>query len=120
MNGLKHNGTPTSVAAAKSVTLTKVQQDRKAICELLARLGADGACDDEIARAIPSINGNAVRIRRQECIDYGLISDMAGQLNKTSSGKQAVAHHITRRGLDALHLDHVTNWHVDQPPKATA
>ncbi len=110
-----HNGTPTSIAAARSLSLTKVQQDRKAITELLARLGPAGACDDEIARAIPSLNGNAVRIRRQECMDYGLISNMCGQLNKTASGKNAVAYHILRRGLDALGMNPET-WHADQGP----
>lgn len=110
---LPHNGTPTSIAAARTVSLTKVQQDRKAITELLARLGASGACDDEIARAIPSLNGNAVRIRRQECMDYGLISNMCGQLKKTASGKNAVAYHITKRGLKALSLPE-TEWHCDR------
>ena len=120
MDGLKHNGTPTSIAAAKSVTLTKVQQDRKAITAFLARVGDAGACDDEIARAVPTMNGNSVRLRRQECVDYGLISNVCGQLNKTASGKNAVAFHILRRGLEALGMDPALCWHADKSPDVSA
>lgn len=99
---LPHNNTATSIAAAQSASRTKVMQDRYDITEYCAKQGIRGASDDELARALPQINPNALRPRRLDCINFGTISDMAGERRATSSGAMAVVHHVTAYGLKML------------------
>lgn len=108
---------PNSVAAAKAVResgIPKARADRRLITEYIANQGANGATDEEISRALPSINANALRPRRGECIEFGVISDQLGERRATLSGHAATVHHVTARGLKALGEDWVGKWCCDE------
>lgn len=110
---------PNSVAAAKTIReagIPKARADRRAITEYIARQEARGATDDDLARALPLIHANALRARRGECIEFGVITDQLGERRNTASGNTATVHHVTKRGLVALGLDPSSNWHADMQP----
>ena len=110
---------PNSVAAAKAIReagIPKARADRRAITEYIAGQGANGATDDELARALPLINSNALRARRGECIEFGVITDQLGERRATASGNSATAHHVTKRGLVALGLEPAGRFHADKTP----
>ena len=109
---LPHNGTPTSIAAAKSASRTKVMQDRYDITMYCARQAIRGAIDEELIRALTQININSLRPRRLDCINFGTISNMAGERRATSSQIMADVHHVTAYGLRMLHLP-ASEWCVD-------
>lgn len=108
---------PNSVAAAKTIRdagIPKARADRRAITEYIANQQARGATDDDLARALPLIHANALRPRRLECIEFGVITGQLGERRNTASGNSATVHHVTKRGLVALGLDPDQNWHADQ------
>ena len=110
---------PNSVAAAKAIRdagIPKARADRRLITEYIANQGANGATDEELARALPAINTNALRARRGECIEFGVITDQLGERRKTVSGNSATVHHVTKRGLVALGLEPAGHWHADKTP----
>lgn len=110
---LPHNGTETSIAAAQNA-IPKVKQDRKGITAFIARMEIDGATDDEISRALPTIHANALRARRGECWGYGLITDSLGLTRATSTGSMAKCWHVTLEGVRRLGLDVATHWHAEK------
>lgn len=108
-----HNGTATSIAAAQDA-IPKVKRDRKAITAFIAKMEIDGATDDEISRALPTIHANALRARRGECWGYGLITDSLGLTRATSTGSMAKCWHVTLEGVRRLGLDTATHWHAEK------
>lgn len=111
---------PHSVAAAKQVRadgIPKARADRRAIADYIAKQGANGATDEELARQLPGINPNALRARRGEAAEFAVISAMAGERRKTLAGNTATVWHVTKRGLVALGLEPAEHWHVDQGAK---
>jgi hypothetical protein len=113
-----------SVAAAATHDRTKARTDRRLICDYIARMGPEGASDEDLARALPTVNGNALRARRGELqnklrddgyIGYGFITDELGVKKKGSSGMMAQCYHVTESGLKALGLDPATEWHAAKP-----
>lgn len=114
---LPYSNPTTSRAAAQSVPVDKVKADRKAITAYIAGQGAHGATDDELARALPQIHPNALRARRGECIDYGVITDLCGERRATATGAMAQVHHVTRLGLIRLGLP-AADWAADKPVQA--
>ena len=107
---------PNSVAAAKAVRdagIPKARADRRAITDYIARQGANGATDEELSRALPDVNPNALRPRRGECIEFGVITDQLGERRNTVSGNSATVHHVSMRGLVALGMDPAQHWHAE-------
>jgi len=104
---------PNSIAASRTLNADKVKSDRKAICAFIAKMGPAGATDDELSRALPQIHTNALRARRGECIDYGVITDICGERRPTATGCMATVHHVSALGLTRLGLS-LAEWHADQ------
>jgi hypothetical protein len=95
---------PNSVAAAATHDRAKARTDRRLICDYIARMGPEGCSDEDLARALPTINSNALRARRGELqnklrddgyIGYGFITDELGVKKKGSSGMMAQCYHVT-------------------------
>jgi hypothetical protein len=102
MMTLPYSNPTTSRAAALSVSVSKVKEDRKAIALFIAKMGSDGATDDEIARNLSSVNANALRARRGEIWAHGVITDQAGETRPTATGSRAKVWHITDKGISLL------------------
>ena len=114
---------PNSVAAAKAHDRNKARTDRRLICEMVARMGIEGCSDDDLARNIPSLNPNSIRLRRGDLTDKQrsggyegprFITDHLGLRKKSSSGMSVTAWHITAAGLRALGMDPETTWQADK------
>ncbi len=113
---------PNSQLAAATHDRNKARSDRRLICETIANHGAAGCSDEDLARLIPSIHQNSLRIRRGELQDklrsdgytgYGFITDSLGENGTSVHGKRVTKYHITASGLKALGLP-PTDWHADQ------
>ena len=105
---------PNSVAAAQSIRdsgIPKARADRRAITEQIARMGADGCTDEELARALPNIGPNSLRPRRGECQEFGVITASLGEMRKTVTGRMASVWHVTDAGIRALGLP-LDSWCV--------
>lgn len=109
-----------SVAAAKSHSHSKARTDRRMICDYIARMGIDGASDEDLGRALVTIHPNSLRLRRSELQDkqrddgyigYAFITDTLGVKKVGGSGMMVQCYHITAAGLKALGLDSATTWH---------
>jgi len=99
---LPYSNDTTSREAAQKADIAKVKQDRRAICDFIARQGANGATDDELARNLPGINPNALRARRGECWGHGVITDQLGERRNTVTGSSAKVWHVTAYGIEKL------------------
>lgn len=77
-------GSPTSLAAAEKA-LPKAEQDRRAILALLRAVGP--LCDDAIL-ARTNVHHNAVRARRGELCDAGLVTKFDHK-GTSATGKSA-------------------------------
>ncbi len=82
-----HNGRPTSRAAAEAMR-DEARTLRARVLWLLRALGAHGATDEEIQRAL-AMNPNTQRPRRVELVRDGRAC-ASGQRRPTASGRQAV------------------------------
>jgi hypothetical protein len=102
MTTLPYSNDTTSYQAAQSATPSKVKVDRKLIAEYIAKMASNGATDDDLARALPSVHPNALRARRGELWAHGVISDAAGETRATATGARAKVWHITDRGIALL------------------
>jgi hypothetical protein len=83
---LRHNGTPTSRAAAEQIEPISGKA-RAGILDYLRSRGAEGATADEIEQDT-GISGNTVRPRLCELDDLGRISK-TDETRPTSSGRRA-------------------------------
>lgn len=108
---LPYSNPTTGREAALTASQSKVKEDRKAIAQLIANMASDGATDDEIARALPSVHANALRARRGEIWAHGVITDTAGETRPTATGSRAKVWHITDRGIALLKMP-ATSWCV--------
>ena len=113
---------PNSVLAAATHDRRKARADRRLICETIANHGAGGCSDEDLARLIPSIHPNSLRIRRGELQDkpradgytgYGFITDSLGVNGTSVHGKRVTMYHITLAGLVALGRDPAEQWHSE-------
>lgn len=104
MTTLPYSNPTTSREAALNASIPKVKQDRKAIAQYIAGMGAQGATDDEIARALPNVHANALRARRGEIWAHGVITDSAGETRTTTTGSRAKVWHITDKGIELLKM----------------
>lgn len=109
---MPYSNPTTSRAAALTASKEKAKADRKALRSFIANMGEQGATDEEIARAVPSINANAVRIRRGECSDAWVITVAGGLRRLTTSGNPAQVWRITAKGLRLLKRP-PTDWHEE-------
>src|SRR4051812_31654591 len=93
----------TSREAYESIKPITASQ-RRLVCEFIARQGARGATDEEIAdgTGLPS---NSVRPRRGEVFGFGLITAALGERRATKSGRAAVCWHVTALGLKACGVE---------------
>lgn len=111
---------PNSILAEKTHDRNKARTDRRAICQAIANHGADGCSDEDLARILPDVHPNSLRIRRSELQDkvradgytgYGFITDSLGENGTSAHGKRVTKYHITAAGLRALGLPE-TDWHA--------
>lgn len=82
-----HNGTPTSKAAAESVSPTTAKTVRNAIYAYIELRGDTGATREEIENHM-GIDGNTIRPRVVELINEGRVIGTDMQ-RKTSNGRNA-------------------------------
>lgn len=115
---------PNSVAAERTHDRNKARTDRRLICEMVARSGPAGCSDEDLARGIPSIHSNSLRIRRAELtgklradgyVGYGFITDELGVMKRSEHDKQVTCWHVTEAGLRALGEDFAGHWHAGKP-----
>jgi hypothetical protein len=111
IKSLPYSNNTTSRQAAGEACFDKVKQDRRAICDFIARQGVHGATDDELARNLPSINPNALRARRGECWGHGVITDALGEKRQTVTGSSAKVWHVTAKGIEKLGMP-LDSWCV--------
>lgn len=81
-----HNGTSTSIEAARSVLGTASTQEA-GVYEYIRAHGLHGRTRDEIA-ADMHLDGNSVRPRCSSLIEKGLV-EWSGELRRTGSGRAA-------------------------------
>lgn len=82
-----HNGTPTSKAAAESMSPVTAKTIRNAILAYIQVCGENGATRDEIERYM-GIDGNTVRPRVAELLSMGKVKG-CDRTRKTFSGRMA-------------------------------
>ncbi len=87
-----------------------VRAECRAVCAYVAKMGADGATYEDIARALPHVvRPHDLKARVGRCFAFGLISVVAGE---TKRGQDVW--HITRAGCEKLGLP-ADDWVVDAP-----
>ncbi len=81
-----HNGTLTSIEAARSVRNSSATQEA-GVLEYIRAHGLHGRTRDEIA-ADMHLDGNSVRPRVASLIEKGLVQE-SGEIRRTASGRAA-------------------------------
>lgn len=85
----------------------KVKRDRRAVTMHVFKAAARGATRAEILGGLTAVHSADLDDRLRECMDFGLISQMAGELRQGE-----YVHHVTIRGLSALGVASAY-WSVD-------
>ena len=93
------NGVPTSNAAAASVKPITGRQ-RRMMLGYFQRHGVDYTDEELMIYLHDVISPNAIRPRRGELVEAGMIRD-SGVRRKTQSGRQAIVWIITEKGMQS-------------------
>jgi hypothetical protein len=90
-----------------------VKQQRKEVCQLIAKMEEQGASELDLARVFPSLGAKALHDAVGACWAHGYLTDMAGEIRQG-----ARVWHITKSGLCALGLDPTDRFHADRQVNA--
>lgn len=94
------NGTPTSQAAADSLTEATLNEQQRAVLNALWRYRVNiGLTDEEVCK-LTGLNPNAERPRRGELVAGGWVED-SGETRMVRSGRKATIWRVTEKTLRA-------------------